>query len=76
VGTSDLRELAKIKIRIGSKVLDETVALASNKELDGKGLVAINLKKKGILGIIEHDRATRIGCECDRNKISKERTRK
>ena len=31
-GILDARELAKVKIKIGSKVLDEMMALASTKE--------------------------------------------
>ena len=45
-GNSELRELAKVEIVLGEKVLHEKVALASMRELDGKGLLALNLRRK------------------------------
>ena len=46
VGMSELRDLARVKIRIGSRVWDETVALISVSVLGGKVLLAINFKQK------------------------------
>ena len=51
-GNSELRELAKVEIVLGEKVLHEKVALASMRELDGKGLLALNLRRKDAWDIL------------------------
>ena len=45
-GESKLRATARVKIGIGGKVLNEVIALASMKQLDGKGLLALNLRNE------------------------------
>lgn len=50
VGKSELRDVAKVKIRVGNRTWEETVALVKGSEISWKGLLAINLHKKRILG--------------------------
>ena len=45
-GVAELRDLAEVKIKVGDKEFVERVALADLDELEGKGLLALNLKKK------------------------------
>ena len=45
VGMSELRDLARVKIRIGSRVWDETVALISVSVLGGNCWLLISNKK-------------------------------
>ena len=41
-GMSELKDLASVKVMIGRRVWDETVALVSGSQLGDKGLLAIN----------------------------------
>ena len=45
-GSGDLD--SEFEIVLGEKVLHENVAIASMRELDGKDLLALNLKRKSV----------------------------
>ena len=44
-GIAELRDIAITKIKIGDKEFEEKVALAMLEELEGKGILALNLKE-------------------------------
>ena len=46
LGCAKLREMARVKIKVEDMTWFETVALAPSSELNGKGLLAVNLCKK------------------------------
>ena len=44
-GNAVVREMTRVQIKIGEKVWNEDVALAKSAELDGRGLLVVNLGK-------------------------------
>ena len=46
VGCAKLREMARVKIKVEDMTWFETVALAPSSELNGKGILAVNVCKK------------------------------
>ena len=44
-GNAVVREMARVQFRIGEKVWNKDVALAESAELDGRGILAVNLGK-------------------------------
>jgi len=51
-GEAVSREVAKVKIHLGSKILDERVVLASSCDLEGKGILAVDLRSSKLWEII------------------------
>jgi len=53
VGDSELRDLAIVKMKIGGHVWNETVALVSSAELNGKGLLAVRLDMEELWELLD-----------------------
>ena len=73
-GVAELRDIAVTKIKIRDKEFEEKVALAKLEELEGKGILALNLREKDSWDIMNmmSERGKRVG-EVETRAMVKER---